>query len=76
MKLQERKETVAKAKELYRNTFNSLSVELRTELAAPHDRLLEIDMAIAQGDNLCMAYLKKRRLELENWLIKWYQGYI
>ena len=69
----ERKEALAKAKQLYTTNFNNLEFGQRKMLASPSDRLLEINMAISKGDQLNMAYLKKRRKELEDWLLEWYQ---
>lgn len=66
------KDTVNHAKEAARNTFNSLPFETRVKLANGYDRLLEVELLLHKGDNLCLAALKKRKQELEKWLVEWY----
>ena len=60
------------AKQRARDEFNNLPFEIRNKLANGYDRLLEISALIQKGDSLNMAYLKKRKVELESWLLEWY----
>jgi hypothetical protein len=64
--------TIMQAKEAARNTFNSLPLETRKKLANGYERLSEVELLLNKGDNLSMAYIKKRKRELENWLLEWY----
>ena len=70
---EERKTTLEEAMELARTIFNSMPYEQRKRLGAPDDRLREINALIEKGDYLSMAHLKKRKKELEDWLIDWYK---
>lgn len=70
---QEKKTTLKEANELARTIFNSMPYEQRKRLGAPDDRLREINALIEKGDYLSMAHLKKRKKELEDWLIDWYK---
>jgi hypothetical protein len=65
--------TIMQAKETARNTFNSLPLETRKKLANGYERLSEVELLLNKGDNLSMAYIKKRKRELENWLLEWYK---
>lgn len=67
------KDAVRQAKETARNTFNSMPFELRKKLANGYDRLSEVELLLSKGDNLSMATIKKRKRELEQWLLKWYK---
>ena len=69
----ERKELLLQAKRLATESFNSLPFETRKKLANGHDRLLEVELLLGKGDNLSIAYIKKRKQELEEWLLKWYK---
>lgn len=64
--------TILQAKEAARNTFNSLPLEERKKLANGYERLSEIELLLSKGDNLSMATIKKRKRELEKWLLEWY----
>lgn len=64
--------TIMRAKEAARNTFNSLPLEERQKLANNYERLSEVELLLSKGDNLSMAYIKKRKRELENGLLEWY----
>ena len=64
--------TITQAKEAARNTFNSLPLEERKKLANGYERLSEVELLLSKGDNLSMATIKKRKLELEQWLLEWY----
>lgn len=66
------KDAVRQAKEAAANTFNSLPFETRKKLANGYDRLLEVELLLGKGDNLSMATIKKRKRELEQWLLEWY----
>ena len=66
------KDAIIQAKEAALNTFNSLPFETRKKLANGYDRLLEIELLLGKGDNLSMATIKKRKRELEQWLLEWY----
>lgn len=66
------KSAVRQAKEAAANTFNSLTFETRKKLANGYDRLLEVELLLSKGDNLSIAYIKKRKKELEQWLLEWY----
>lgn len=70
---EEKKTTLKEANELARTIFNSMTYEQRKRLGAPDDRLREINALIEKGDYLSMAHLKKRKKELEDWLIDWYK---
>lgn len=63
---------IIQAKEAARNTFNSLPLEERKKLANGYERLSEVELLLNKGDNLSMAYIKKRKRELENGLLEWY----
>ena len=63
---------IMQAKEAARNTFNSLPFETRKKLANGYERLSEVELLLNKGDNLSMAYIKKRKRELENGLLEWY----
>lgn len=69
----ERKEILLQAKRKAEDTFNSLPFETRKQLANGYDRLLEVELLLGRGDNLSIAYLKKRKQELEEWLLEWYK---
>ena len=64
--------TITQANEAARNTFNSLPLEERKKLANGYERLSEVELLLSKGDNLSMATIKKRKLELEQWLLEWY----
>ena len=66
------KDAVRQAKEAARNTFNSFPFETRKKLANGYDRLLEVELLLGKGDNLSMATIKKRKRELEQWILEWY----
>ena len=70
---EEKKIMLKEANELARTLFNSMPYEQRKRLGAPDDRLREINALIEKGDYLSMAHLKKRKKELEDWLIDWYK---
>ena len=63
---------IMQAKEAARNTFNSLPLEERKKLANGYERLSEVELLLSKGDNLSMAAIKKRKRELENGLLEWY----
>ena len=67
------KDAVIQAKETARNTFNSLPFETRKKLANGFERLSEVELLLSKGDNLSMATIKKRKRELEQWLLEWYK---
>lgn len=67
------KDTIMHAKEAATNTFNSLPFETRSKLANGYERLMEVEILLSKGDNLCLAMIKKRKRELENWLLSWYK---
>lgn len=64
--------TITQAKEAARNTFNSLPLEERKKLANGYERLSEVELLLSKGDNLSIATIKKRKRELEQWLLEWY----
>lgn len=66
------KAAVKQAKEVAQNTFNSLPFETRKKLANGYERLLEVELLLGKGDNLSMAIIKKRKRELEQWILEWY----
>ena len=66
------KTTIIQAKEAARNTFNSLPLEERKKLANGYERLSEVELLLSKGDNLSVAAIKKRKRELEQWLLEWY----
>ena len=66
-------EDITKAKNLATDMFNALPFETRKKLANPMDRLWEIDNLLYKGDSLCLAHIKKRKKELEGWLMDWYK---
>lgn len=66
------KDIIKHAKEAARNTFNSLPFETRSILANGYERLIEVELLLSKGDNLCLVMLKKRKRELEKWLLDWY----
>ena len=66
------KAAVKQAKEAARNTFNSLPFETRKKLANGYERLLEVELLLSKGDSLSMGTIKKRKRELEQWLLEWY----
>lgn len=68
-----KKELVLLAKQKAAETFNSLPFETRKNLANGYDRLLEIELLLSKGDNLSIAFVKKRRYELEQCLLEWYK---
>lgn len=72
----ERKELLLQAKRKATDTFNSLPFETRKKLANGYDRLLEVELLLGRGDNLSIAYIKKRKKELEDWLLEWYMDEI
>ena len=63
---------IKQAKEAAQNTFNSLPFDTRKKLANGYERLLEVEMLLSKGDNLSMATIKKRKKELEQWILEWY----
>ena len=67
----ERKELLLKAKRLATESFNSLPFETK-KLANGYNRLSEVELLLSKGDNLSMITIKKRKRELEQWLLKWY----
>ena len=67
------KEAVRQAKAAARNAFNSLPFETRKKLANGYDRLLEVELLLSEGDKLSLAYIKKRKRELEQWLLEWHK---
>lgn len=67
------KDAVRQAKEAARNAFNSLPFETRKKLANGYERLSEVELLLSKGDNLSMATIKKRKRELEQWLLEWYK---
>lgn len=69
----ERKELLLQAKRLASESFNSQPFETRKKLANGYERLLEVELILGRGDNLSIAYIKKRKQELEEWLLKWYK---
>lgn len=66
------KAAIRQAKEAARNTFNSLPFEERKKLANGYERLLEVELLLSKGDNLSVATIKKRKRELEQWILEWY----
>lgn len=66
------KDAVRQAKETAQNTFNSMPFEVRKKLANGYERLLEVELLLSKGDNLSMATIKKRKQELEQWILEWY----
>ena len=66
------KATLKMAKEKAINAFNSLPYETRSVLANGYERLIEVELLLSKGDNLSIAYIKKRKQELEQWLLEWY----
>jgi len=66
------KDAIRQAKEAAQNTFNSMPYDVRKKLANGYERLLEVEMLLSKGDNLSMATIKKRKKELEQWLLEWY----
>ena len=73
---EERKELLLQAKRLATESFNSLPFETRKKLANGNDSLHEIELLLSKGDRLCLAYLKKRKKELEDGLLVWYMDEI
>ena len=67
------KANVQKAREMATNTFNSLPYETRSKLANGYERLLEVELLLSKGDKLSLATIKKRKRELEQWLLEWYK---
>lgn len=65
--------TLYKAREMAMKTFNSLPYETRSKLANGYDRLLEVELLLSKGDRLSLADIKKRKRELEKWLLEWYK---
>ena len=53
--------------------FNSLPLNVRKKLANPSGRLAEINYLLGKGDNLCLATLKQRKKQLDDWMIEWYK---
>ena len=53
--------------------FNELPFETRKKLANPADRLREINILLSYGDRLSIYHLKKRKKELEEWMLEWYK---
>ena len=66
------KSAVRQAKEAAQNTFNSMPFEVRKKLANGYERLLEVELLLSKGDNLSIATIKKRKQELEQWILEWY----
>lgn len=66
------KAAVRQAKDAAQNTFNSLPFETRKKLANGYERLLEVELLLSKGDNLSIATIKKRKRELEQWILEWY----
>lgn len=71
MTKEDKQRLLDEAKAKYVCNFNGLPFETRKKLACPYNQLNEIKMAIRKGDNLNMAYLKKREKELEDWMLEW-----
>lgn len=67
------KELALLARQKATETFNALPFETRKNLANGYERLLEIELLLSKGDNLSIAFVKKRRHELEQWLLEWYK---
>lgn len=67
------KANIQKAMEMATNTFNSLPYETRSKLANGYERLLEVELLLSKGDKLSLATIKKRKRELEQWLLEWYK---
>lgn len=63
---------VQRAKRFAAESFNSLPFETRKKLANGYDRLLEVELLLSKGDYLSLANIKKRKQELEEGLLKWY----
>lgn len=76
MNTKERKDTIFKAKELARQNFNALPYETRKKLSNPFDRLIEVEALLQKGDNLSLAAIKRRKKNLEDWLLEWYREQI
>lgn len=70
---EEEKAVVQKAKEMAKNTFNSLPYETRSKLANGYERLLEVELLLSNGDRLSIADIKRRKRALEQWLLEWYK---
>jgi len=67
------KEKLVLAKKKATEAFNSLPFETRKSLANGYERLLEINVLLHKGDSLSIAFIKKRKYELEQWLLDWYK---
>ena len=67
------KEEISKAKRLALGVFADIPFETRQKVVNPADRLNEIEILLSKGDSLCLAYIKKRKKELEEWLMDWYK---
>ena len=67
------KAAVQKAREMATKTFNSLPYEIRSKLANGYERLLEVELLLSKGDRLSLAEIKKRKRQLEQWLLEWYK---
>lgn len=63
---------LSRAYECARDTFNSLPLETRKKSSSPIDRISENEIAIKIAEKYLME-LKKRRTELNDWLIEWYR---
>lgn len=57
---QEEKLVLAKKKAT--EAFNSLPFETRKSLANGYERLLEIELLLSRGDNLNVAFIKKKKI--------------
>ena len=69
----EKEETLRAAGKLASDFFNALPFETRKKLANGYERLLEVKLLLGQGDRLSLATIKKRKQELEQWLLNWYR---
>lgn len=67
------KDIIYQAKKAATDYFNSLPFEIRKKLANGENRLHEIEILLSKGDRLSLADVKKRKRELENWLLEWYK---
>ena len=69
----EKKELLSCAQSESSFLFNSLPLNVRKKLANPSGRLAEINYLLGKGDNLCLATLKQRKKQLDDWMIEWYK---
>ena len=71
--MKDKAELLKEAKQRATDEFNNLPFEIRKKLANGYDRLIEVTALIQKGDKLNMAALKERRVNLERWLLEWYE---